>query len=364
MIAALGIGISIYRISNAGMNIVAATVDVIEDINGQPQILEGADLYAWILIVLASLLATISVFYPQIYERIPKWISSGVASLKRMIAGVGEDDGTGDNTLDEAIEAAGYSYDIKQDIFYSNMNAWQRNMGYCRLYDEAAAPLGMIIDCEPIYFEYEGKRWMIEFWKGQYDLTVGCEIGVYNTKDPDIYILGLFKGPFFQCVSDDERLHMALTLKKEGKTIFTRNEEHWWLTGFKLGEFAEPSELTVDLSITFKDEGMRNAFIRGLKTAGYSRNEVEINGNTVNIKFDEPHTVQPITRTPETDRIIQIKNKILCDKYQEITGPYDNFQDKMNAILDQAPELYEDILKIGKTKQLFDRYDKIKKYLN
>ena len=35
------------------------------------------------------------------------------------------------------------------DIFYSLNDCWQRDFGYCRLYDEACAPLAMIIDCEP-----------------------------------------------------------------------------------------------------------------------------------------------------------------------------------------------------------------------
>lgn len=30
-------------------------------------------------------------------------------------------------------------------------------MGYCYLYDEACAPFGMIIDFEPIHFEYDDK---------------------------------------------------------------------------------------------------------------------------------------------------------------------------------------------------------------
>ena len=70
------------------------------------------------------------------------------------------------NILDKGIEIAGYGYDSEQDIFYCNMDAWQRNMGYSRLYDEATAPLGMILDCEPIYFKYGGKRWLVELWKG------------------------------------------------------------------------------------------------------------------------------------------------------------------------------------------------------
>lgn len=84
-------------------------------------------------------------------------------------------------SLNEFIEPYGYAYDSHQDIFYTKIDAWQREMGYSRLYDEAAAPSSMIIDCEPIYFEYDNKRWLIEFWKGQYGMTTGFEIGVYHT---------------------------------------------------------------------------------------------------------------------------------------------------------------------------------------
>lgn len=88
--------------------------------------------------------------------------------------------------LNNMLKTYGYSYDVKQDIFISNHDAWQRAMGYTRIFDEAAAPMSMIIDCEPIYFEYDNKRWLIEFWKGQYGMTTGCEIGVYYTNYPDI----------------------------------------------------------------------------------------------------------------------------------------------------------------------------------
>jgi hypothetical protein len=271
---------------------------------------------------------------------------------------------TGNDGLDKAIVTAGYSYDLEQDIFYSNMDAWQRNMGYCHLYDEAAAPLGMIIDCEPIYFQYDGKKWLIEFWKGQYDLTTGCEIGVYTSVGPDLNIEGVFNGTFYNCAANVEQLQMGLILKKNGKKLFTREGRHWWLTGFKLGEFSEPSELTIDLIITLKDQTMRNAFLIGLKEAGYLEKEISINENTVGFKFNETRTPQPISRTRKTDWLIQRKNKLLCDNYQEITKPYNNLPDKIKAIQEQAPEIYEKIINIGKSKQLLKIYENIKKYLD
>lgn len=263
--------------------------------------------------------------------------------------------GTGIKELDKALEIAGYSYDPLQDIFFSTMDPWQRNVGYCRLYDEAAAPLGMIIDSEPIYFEYQGKKWMIGLWKGQYDLVTGGEIGVY-TGAIDLNIPGVFRGTFYNAVSNTNKLHMSYTLKKNDNTLFTREEKHWWLTGFKLGEFAEPSDLKMEINITLENEKMRNAFVSGLEKLGYLKHEYMIQENSVSFTFDIPHTPQPVTRTQKTDWVIQRKNQLLCETYQEITGPYDTIQDKIKAIKEQAPEIYKQILKIGKNKKLYELF--------
>ena len=100
----------------------------------------------------------------------------------------------------------------------------------------------------------------------------------------------------------------------------------------------------MELNITLKNNTMCNAFVEALKNVGYSEKEIIITGNTVDLIFDKPHTPQPITRTPETDRITQKKNKLLCDSYNEITKVYDNLKDKINAIKKQSPELYEEII--------------------
>ncbi len=264
-------------------------------------------------------------------------------------------EGTGNDELDNAIEIAGYSYDQKQDIFYSTMDPWQRDIGYCRLYDELAAPFGMIIDCEPIYFEYLEKKWMIGLWKGQYDLVTGAEIGVY-TKAADLNILGLFRGAYYDCAGNTDLLKMSYTLKKNGHTLFTRKGKHWWLTGFKPGEFANPSELIMDITITLHNVVMRDAFVTGLWNAGYPLDEFTINGPTVSFTFDSPHTPPPITRTPTTDRIIQRKNEFLCEKFQDITGTSNNIRDKVKAIEEQAPEMFDKIIRMGKSKQLYKTF--------
>ncbi|WP_407313948.1 DUF4474 domain-containing protein [Desulfosporosinus sp. SB140] len=265
---------------------------------------------------------------------------------------------TGNDALDKVIEATGYSYDPKQDIFYSNMDPWQRKIGYCHFFDEAAAPTGMIIDCEPIFFNYNNKQWMIGFWKGQYDLVTGSEIGVY-TRTPNRNPLNLIFGALYQSATNDELLQMSSTLKKNGKELFTRQDKHWWLTGFKLGEFSQPSELTMAIRITLLNEIMCDAFVEGLKNAGYSEHEFKRNGSTVSFEFVSPHTPQPITRTKTIERIVQWKNEQLCNMYEEITGSSNTLPEKLKAIEELSPKLYEKIINMGRSKPLYDTHQTV-----
>ncbi|HEY5523892.1 MAG TPA: DUF4474 domain-containing protein, partial [Clostridium sp.] len=115
--------------------------------------------------------------------------------------------------------------------------------------------------------------------------------------------------------------------------------------------------------ITLKDLIMRDAFVEALENVGYLSNEIFINGNTVSLNFDEPRTQQPSTRIEKLDWITQRKNRLLCDKYQEITKSCDNFPDKINAIQNQAPDIYDKIINIGKSKEIFSQYEKIKNNL-
>jgi len=143
---------------------------------------------------------------------------------------------------------------------------------------------------------------------------------------------------------------MSFTLKKNGKVLFERGDRHWWLTGFKLGEFSQPWELTMEITITLKDAVMCSAFIDGLKRAGYTNKEIKRYGNSVRVIFDKPRTPQPFTRTKVTDEIIQKKNKLLCDLYNEVTKGCVTLEEKIAAIREKAPELYQHILGLGRPK--------------
>ena len=112
----------------------------------------------------------------------------------------------------------------------------------------------------------------------------------------------------------------------------------------------------MDIAITLQNVKMRDAFITGLWNAGYPLDEFTRNGATVCFTFANPHTPPPITRIPATDRLIQSKNELLCEKYQAITGSTNTFLDKVNAIEEQAPEMYDKIIRAGKSKQLYETF--------
>ena len=244
------------------------------------------------------------------------------------------------------------------------MDSWQRKFGYFRLYDEACATFSMIIDCEPRYFNYKGVKWMIEFWKGQYGMTTGGEIGIYYTSGPNLNIPGVFNGTFYNCVKDEHRIDMSFAFRKNGNLLFTRSGYHWWLTGFKLAEFSQPSELTMDIILDLYDREMAEAFIVGLRNAGYTESEYAIRGRRVYVYFDKPHTQQPFTRNSITVHLMQRNNRSFCDAYNHLTDAYAGTLDKLSYVKIKSPNMYNQIVHMGKPHQIFESYDNIKDYLN
>jgi UDP-2,3-diacylglucosamine pyrophosphatase LpxH len=245
-----------------------------------------------------------------------------------------------------AVDAAGFRYDPGQDIIYSKMYPLQRSFGYAYGYDAGALAMNAIIDCEPIFFDYAGKTWMIELWKGQYGLETGCEIGVYNRPIGSTSLLyGVLDATvgrrshdpspshnlFFDCASDGELLTMSSTLYRKGHKVFSRGpERHWWLTGFKWGLLSEPGDLTMDVSIECLDAIMTSALTGALASMGYKN--VKTNGNTVSFTFGTPKTPQPRDDYPQLVSLVRAAN-------QQIVSAYDSLgltSNDPNTVGDQA----------------------------
>lgn len=262
--------------------------------------------------------------------------------------------------LNKDLEPFGFAYEEKQDIIYSGMYPWQRELGYCKLYDEAALALHMAIQCEPIYFTFDNRRWLIEFWKGQYGMTTGGEVGIYVTDKEDISVPGVFEGPFFECVKDEERLRMSYRLFRKGRPIILREQLHWWLTGFDVGQFSNPKRLSMEIRLEFPNRRMLGAFVRGLEEAGYQREEYRIVQNTVEILFDKPKTKQPYEKVRLLYYPIQWLNRIYCMVYHHMTKDFIKTLDKIDYLRFMFPWLYRIVIGIGKQKMMKTMFQKIK----
>ncbi|MFV0344610.1 MAG: DUF4474 domain-containing protein [Anaerocolumna sp.] len=258
----------------------------------------------------------------------------------------------------------GFAYYEPQDLFYSIKNGWQRNCGYCYLYDDGTVPLSMVIDCEPIYFEYAGKNWLIEFWKGQYGMATGCEIGVYNTTDPVKYNAAGTNITLYHAVEDVDQLYMSCALRKKNTIILQRGEVHWWVTAFKLAEFSNPSELIMSAEVTLKDNTMTDAFVAGMITAGYKASDLMIRGNSVAFNYDVPYAKQPASRTPVLEFIMQTNNHRNCLAYNIATKYIaDNTLDRLIFVKEQAPKLYRYIMDMANRTDMFKNCEKVKDIL-
>lgn len=313
----------------------------------------------WVFAGIIIVLLIVSIIYLFITNRPSNAKAKSEVSLPKLIKGGSKQV----EALNKDLAPYGFAYERYQDVFYSINNCWQRKFGYCRLYDEACAPISLIVDCEPIRFEYNGIKWLIQFWKGQYGMTSGGEVGIYYTKGADLNIPGLFDGTFYYSVSDKDRINMAFALKKNDNLLFTRSGFHWWLTGFKLGEFSSPSELSMDIILELYNTDMCKAFVDALQKVGYTTEEFSVNGRRVNIKYTKPHSQQPISRTSFTEFIMQRNNESFCKTYENLTKNYPDTLQKLQVLKLKSPKLYKKVLNPGKSPLIYDSFKKISEYV-
>lgn len=222
--------------------------------------------------------------------------------------------------LNELTEPFGFSYLPGEDILTTRVDAWQREFGYHALYDQSACRFHMIFDCEPIYFHYRNRTWMIEIWKGQYGVSAGAEIGIYYADtilSPEEYDKTLFHS-----ISDPELLPVTMQVFYKGSSLFSVNACHWWLTGFRIGQYCEPENMTVKFSLTCPDSEMLMCLLESLYGCGYQKQELYICDHTVSFTFCMTHSRQPRRDHPCRTRLSRWQNRFFCRVYHRITRPF------------------------------------------
>ncbi len=121
------------------------------------------------------------------------------------------------------LNAAGYEYDAEQQVYYSTLNPWQRHFGFGDEYDVAAGYVNMRYTTLKIDFSYSGLLWRLQWWKGQYGVLEGAELGVY-TKDP------ANSSSFYDCADDEHLMKMKVENYRtmndynNGNKLFQRQE--------------------------------------------------------------------------------------------------------------------------------------------
>lgn len=182
---------------------------------------------------------------------------------------------------------ASYKYDPEGNYYYTDdKDCWQSNMGYTQVYDSLAVISMMYYDTVRTNFEYEGKEWMIQIWKGQYGYAfVGAEVGVYTRK------IGNNNVPF-ACADKEDWLKMEMAFiwdeMHDGnyQTIFNRDyDDYWWCTGFVVGFEAaastkDRSQFRIVHHITFKTAEMADLFCEAFEANGFRR-VAKLNNNEV-----------------------------------------------------------------------------------
>ena len=241
--------------------------------------------------------------------------------------------------LNQALCPFGFQFDLKQDIVISKNDSWQREVGFSDLYDYKAPFLNIVTDAEPIYFTYQDKEYRLEFWKGQYGITTGGEIGLYVRDKSMDDAFG-----YYRCATDEERLQMGFMLY-DNCFLFSRSGLSWWLTGFDVGKFSRPRDLFMKVCILFPTKEMQVCFVEGLLAAGYEQNKIHICDCSVCFDFCCSHNYKLIHKNKIWKCIAQICNFINVSLFNFFTRYFTTTLDKITYIRFMFPCLYRFIIR-------------------
>ena len=223
--------------------------------------------------------------------------------------------------LNKIAEPFGFSYCPSQNIMTTTLDAWQREFGYRVLFDQTAPYFNMVFDCQRVYFEYEHQTWLIEFWKGQYGINVGAEIGIYTAGhlvSPKEY-----ETTHFKSILNSQLFPLSIHLFYREQPLFEFCKCHWWLAGFSMGRYSEPEELSMRASITFPDCSILESFLCSMRQMGYKQDELAVEGLTLTFTFSSPRgDLSYSCQHRGYLRWVQWKNRLFCKLYRFFTKPF------------------------------------------
>ena len=251
--------------------------------------------------------------------------------------------------LNELLAPFGFTYLPAKNILSSRLDAWQRDFGYRAAFDKTAPGFHMVLDCEPVYFNYRDQTWLIEFWKGQYGINIGAEIGIYQAGS--LIPPGQYDKTLFSSVPDTMLFPVSMEVYHKGSLLFTHHQSHWWLTGFRMGMYCEPEDIVLETAVTFPDSTMLKSFIEALLHMGHSERELAVEHLTVYFTFSVPLSSQPRSIFHLRSRISQWKNRIFCSLYHRCTLPFSCTLDQLLYLYYLVPSAFRHMLRFKRNKK-------------
>jgi hypothetical protein len=164
-----------------------------------------------------------------------------------------------------------YYYQPWDNYVYNDKYAFQWIFGFNKLYDDFAFVATCYVDTIRCTFRYEGRDWLIQFWKGSYAVcaAIGGEIGIYSK-------------PWFQlpkhyyAAMRDDWITMEMTIYAGDQVLFSRPfDAYWWLSGFQAGYlpgfYAKPRACcAMTARLQLKDAQMAALLAESLKQKGFT----------------------------------------------------------------------------------------------
>lgn len=180
----------------------------------------------------------------------------------------------------KGVYRSGFNYNAYSKQIVAQKDAYQRVFGFTRLYDYLGAlPLGYDYKTQRVIFEYGGKEYCMQLWKGNYHwkILVGGEIGLYCRRP------GPHVSDFYRSAGDDDLMGMSMSIY-DGKEEFISlsDPSTWWLTAFRLHEQGmDKDKAILEGHLVFKNAEMCRAFADAAKKN--EANRVTVNGNSAHI---------------------------------------------------------------------------------
>jgi len=159
---------------------------------------------------------------------------------------------------DTGLLGSGLEFDLDNFVARLSPGNTNKQFGFNVFFDILSPLALMFLETMRFPFEYNGKEYMIQFWKGSYFLiSNGGEISIYERH----------LGRRLQWdASDTNNLAMTMQVYQKDQLFLDFGPYHtWWLGNFRFGSpfllpVLSPKKLRLTGAITFEDPGMRDAF--------------------------------------------------------------------------------------------------------